>query len=181
MNRYCVYLTLIIFTLGCSEQSKSRDVNDPTSIPDFFAVEAGKEYPARIDTSMKNSNSLPYYYFEAPLPKTSVIEPFRHYTLSISKETNVVHSKVLSEPISTQGCMQSKNEMTLLLESQGFTKTNEPQAAAPFANETYINKDQIAVISCTKQSTSPFWEINLRITTNEEHLKFETAMQNYRS
>ena len=171
---------LILFTalvFGCEESREETNVN---GMPDFFNVISGEKVTFQIDTESKSN--LPYFYFEVPLPNNSALTPYMNYSISINKKTNVVHSKSIREPTpSLNACLKQRTFFINLLEQHNFKLTSNKQVANPTSSDSYLLNSQVAMVSCTKGvgRGSPFHEIELVVTTNDEHIKFEKNMREY--
>ncbi len=163
--------------LGCENKHEETNLN---GLPDFFDVKSGEEVTFEIDKG--SNNNLPYFYFEVPLSNDSVLFPYMNYSISINKKTNIVHSKGIREPMPTlSDCNKQREFWVKVLEQQNFVLTKEKQAANPLGGNSFLNNSQVATVSCERGigRGSPFFEIALDVTTNEEHLKFEQSMQQY--
>ena len=149
------------------------------SIPDFFEITAGEVYEFPGIEAIDDGSQLPYAWIRAPLPNDSKLSPRTDYRLNIHKASLVVHSVSFAEAQSSRSCEKRKKALISLLEQEGFSSSTEDLSATKFRDAPHRLGDQIASFRCSRFQGVPFFELELQITTEAEHEKFEKRMRDF--
>lgn len=175
----------LIFTLvlsSCTQQSSQQPSTDTDNeIPDIFDIEVGKVVNINGFSKINNGSNLPYAWLLAPLPQNSAVSPSTNYRLNIDKESLIVQSVHVTEPVLASNCEPRISQLKAALTATGYVPFDASPKATEFMRFPYKKGQQLASFSCSTTDGVPFSELQMQITTEAEHEKFENRMRSYGS
>lgn len=176
------YIVLLILLAPLSIQAESQSYSAPPEIIDFLDLKVGEKTTYNFETTSPNDyrSKLPYHFFDVPLPKESIFKPITHFSVSINKETTVLHSKTLELPLTAKVCTRELQRYKSIFTEHGYIKTTQIPSSIGSSQHALINQSQVLTMACESSGSSPFRLLRIEVTTIQEHNKFENIMRNFR-
>ncbi|MGY8870143.1 MAG: hypothetical protein ACKVJE_06845 [Pseudomonadales bacterium] len=172
-----IYRVVLVISLIFSGTVYGNDKTD-TKAPGFYDLIPGTVYPLDIPPRQLDRKLFPYAYFQEMLPKGSIIKFTNEYTISVQKETGIIHHVTVKRPVELVNCFTERSRLITDIESIGFSRTSK---VGFLPNEVAFKGDTIVKMACKTtrveggQEPSPFLEIEL--LNREQHRKYEAAMR----
>lgn len=152
--------------------------NDIVKAPDFYDLIPGSVYPLEIPARQLERTFFPYAYFQQTLPDSSIIKFTNKYTISVHKESKIIHHVSVKRPIQLKNCFSERDRLLVDIKGLGFSRT--PKVGF-LPNEVAIKGNTIVKMACktTRVEGAPQSEpyLEIELINKEQHKKYEAAMQ----